>query len=171
MFSFLLLLSKLQFLIKNRYKKIFCRFFSSSVFRHQNPRSALDPDSLEMLDPIPYPDPDSMNPDPQLWLHPCTYFGNIYIYLGSTCWELFPFDFEYLEHNQNVGMKRTITNHNTTFPTSGCFRPPHAKDDRESRGRAAHTCPSTGRGAAGELLLAGHCPTRPLHQGPRYVEI
>jgi hypothetical protein len=28
----------------------------------------LDPDldSLEMLDPDPYPDPDSMNPDPQL---------------------------------------------------------------------------------------------------------
>ncbi len=29
-----------------------------------------DPDSLEMLDPDPYPDPVSMNPDPQLWLLP-----------------------------------------------------------------------------------------------------
>ncbi len=26
---------------------------------------SLDPDSLKMLDP--YPDPDSLNPDPQLW--------------------------------------------------------------------------------------------------------
>ncbi len=29
----------------------------------------IDPDSLEILDPNPYPDPDSLNPDPQhLWV-------------------------------------------------------------------------------------------------------
>ncbi len=44
-------------------------FFSSKVFGHQNPGSGLDPDSFEMLDP--YPDPDSMNPNPKLW-----YFAN-----------------------------------------------------------------------------------------------
>ncbi len=41
--------------------------FFSSVFGHQNPGSGLDPDSLEMLDKDPYPDPDSINPDPQLY--------------------------------------------------------------------------------------------------------
>jgi hypothetical protein len=40
------------------------------MFGHQNPGSELqsDPDSLKMLDPDPYLDPDSMNPDPQQWL-------------------------------------------------------------------------------------------------------
>jgi hypothetical protein len=52
-------ISKLQFFFKKGY-------FFSSVFGHQNPGSGLDPypDSVEMLDP----DPDLMNPDPQLWL-------------------------------------------------------------------------------------------------------
>ncbi len=36
-------------------------FVFSSIFGHQNPGSGLDPDSLEMLDPNPYQDPDSMN--------------------------------------------------------------------------------------------------------------
>ncbi len=59
----------MQFLIKKDIKKISAVFFSS-VFGRQNPRSGLNPnldsDSLEMLDPVPYPDPDSMNPGPQL---------------------------------------------------------------------------------------------------------
>jgi hypothetical protein len=58
-------MSKLQFLIKKRYKKL------SSVFGHQNPGSGLDPDPY----PDQYPNPDSLeildldsiNPDPQLW--------------------------------------------------------------------------------------------------------
>ncbi len=33
--------------------------FFSFVFGHQNYGSGLDPDSLAMLDPDPYPDPDS----------------------------------------------------------------------------------------------------------------
>jgi hypothetical protein len=41
-------------------KKFSSVFFSSSVFGHQNPGSGLDPypdpDSIEMLDPDPYPD-------------------------------------------------------------------------------------------------------------------
>ncbi len=57
-------ISKLQFLIKKRYK-IFFSFFSS-ISGHQNPGSGLDPYSLEMLDPDPYA--DSVNPDPQHWL-------------------------------------------------------------------------------------------------------
>jgi hypothetical protein len=38
------------------------------LFVHQNPVSGLnpDPDALELLDPDPYPDPDSVNPVPQL---------------------------------------------------------------------------------------------------------
>jgi hypothetical protein len=54
-------------------KKISCNF-SSSIFGHQYPGSGLDPDpyripdSLEMLDPDLYPDPDAINPDPQLCL-------------------------------------------------------------------------------------------------------
>jgi hypothetical protein len=44
-------------------------YFLSSVFGHQNPGPGLDPDSLQMLDLNPYPDPDSFNPDPQLWLN------------------------------------------------------------------------------------------------------
>ncbi len=39
-------------------KKIRKKFFSYSS-RHQNPRSGSVPDSLFMLDPDPYPDPDS----------------------------------------------------------------------------------------------------------------
>ncbi len=58
-------ISELQFLIK----KIFHLYFSSYVLGHQNPGQTIiprpvDPDSLEMLDP----DPDSVNPDPQLWV-------------------------------------------------------------------------------------------------------
>ncbi len=48
---------------KNRKKLInFICIFSSSSFGHQNPGSGLYPDLLDMVDP----DPDSMNPDPQL---------------------------------------------------------------------------------------------------------
>jgi hypothetical protein len=47
-----------QFLIKKRRKKILLYFFSF-VFGHQNYGSGLDPNSLAMLDPDPYPDPDS----------------------------------------------------------------------------------------------------------------
>jgi hypothetical protein len=69
-FSCLLDISKLQFLIKKDFKKFSAVFFLSKVFGHQHPESGLDPypypypnpDSLEMLDP------DSMNPDPQLWI-------------------------------------------------------------------------------------------------------
>ncbi len=62
-------MSKLQFLIKKRYKKMFsCTrlFFFFFNFWSSKPRSGLDPhpdpDSLEMLDS----DPDSMFPDPPL---------------------------------------------------------------------------------------------------------
>jgi hypothetical protein len=46
------------------------------IFGHQT----LDPypDSLEMLDPDPYPDPDSINPDPQ-HCGPRTSAGTVYI--------------------------------------------------------------------------------------------
>jgi hypothetical protein len=52
-----------------KIQKLFQLYFSL-VFGHQNLGSGLDPgypNSLETLDP-PYPDPDSMNPDPQPWL-------------------------------------------------------------------------------------------------------
>jgi hypothetical protein len=49
-------------------KKNCSSVFFSSVFGYQYLGSRLDPDSLEMLDPDPYPDPDSMNPDPELCL-------------------------------------------------------------------------------------------------------
>jgi hypothetical protein len=41
----------------------------SSISVHQNPGSGLDPDPdlLEMPDTYPYPDPDSINLDPQQW--------------------------------------------------------------------------------------------------------
>jgi hypothetical protein len=67
-FSCSLDISKLQFLIK---KRNFCCIFAT-IFGHQNPGFGMDPnsdpyqDSLQMLDPDTYPDPDSMNPEPQL---------------------------------------------------------------------------------------------------------
>ncbi len=59
-------ISKLQFLIKKDSKNFQLYFFVFSVWS-SNPESGLDPDpdSLKMLDPDPYPDPESMNPDPQ----------------------------------------------------------------------------------------------------------
>ncbi len=55
-------ISKLPFLIKKE-KKISDVFFLQFLVI-----KTLDPDSLEMLDPDPYPNPDSMNPpDPQHW--------------------------------------------------------------------------------------------------------
>jgi hypothetical protein len=51
---------KLQFLIKKDVKN-FQLYFFSAIFGDQNPGSGLDPDSLEMLDPDPYPDLDLMN--------------------------------------------------------------------------------------------------------------
>ncbi len=64
----------MQFLIKKKDKTISAVFFLL-LFGHQNPGSGLDldPDSLEMLDPGPYPGPDSMNSDPQLCLCENTY--------------------------------------------------------------------------------------------------
>ncbi len=59
-------ISNLQFLIKKRRKKFNCTFLNLSSkpwIRIPYP----DPDSLEMLDPDPYLDPDSMNPDSQHW--------------------------------------------------------------------------------------------------------
>jgi hypothetical protein len=57
---------------QKKLTKNFQLYFFSSVFGHQTPRSGLDLDpeldSLKMLDPNPYKDPDSMNPDPQLCL-------------------------------------------------------------------------------------------------------
>jgi hypothetical protein len=53
--------SKLQFLIKKKYRKFSAVFFSS-VFGHQHPHTY----SLKVLDPDPYTDPDSMNLDPQV---------------------------------------------------------------------------------------------------------
>ncbi len=69
-FSCSLGIIKLQFLIKKE-KEISAVFFST-IFGHQNPGSGLEPnsdpyqDSLKMLDPDTYPDPDSMSPEPQL---------------------------------------------------------------------------------------------------------
>jgi hypothetical protein len=63
-FSCRLNISKLLFLIKKRYKKISAVCFP--VFGHQDPGFGLDlnpdPDSLEMLVPDSYP-------DPQLYIH------------------------------------------------------------------------------------------------------
>jgi hypothetical protein len=55
-------ISKLQFLIKEKYlKNLLAVFFLQFlVIKTLDP----DPDSLEMLDPDPYQ--DSMSPDPQL---------------------------------------------------------------------------------------------------------
>jgi hypothetical protein len=53
-----LVISKLQALIKKDIKKFPAAFFSS-VFGHQNPGTGLDQD------------PESMNPDPQLWFFSC----------------------------------------------------------------------------------------------------
>jgi hypothetical protein len=79
-------ISKLQFLIKKRYKKLFsCIFFLLFlVIKTQDPYP--DMDSLEMVDPDPCPDPDSINPDPQLCLivnsqpdeHMKVYFSRLY---------------------------------------------------------------------------------------------
>ncbi len=58
-------MSKLQFLIKKRFKSEKCSVvFFFLLFSRQNSGSGLDPDldSHEMLDP----DPGSINPDPQL---------------------------------------------------------------------------------------------------------
>jgi hypothetical protein len=55
--------SKLQFLIKQDKQKKFLQF---SVIKTP------DPDSLEMLDPDKYPDPDSLIPDKQI----CMIFEN-----------------------------------------------------------------------------------------------
>jgi hypothetical protein len=57
---------------------MFCYIFST-IFCHQNLESGLDPDpaaysdpdSLEMLDPDPYVNLDSVNPDPQHCLSHC----------------------------------------------------------------------------------------------------
>ncbi len=56
-------ISKLQFLIKKALKINFLLYF----FSHFLVIKTLDPDldSHQMLDP--YPDPDSLNPDPQHW--------------------------------------------------------------------------------------------------------
>jgi hypothetical protein len=43
------------------------KFFSCIFFFNFLLGSGLDLNSLEMLDPDPYPDPDSMNPNPQHW--------------------------------------------------------------------------------------------------------
>jgi hypothetical protein len=53
-------MSKLKFLINKFFICIF--FLQFLVSRTLDP----DPDSLEMLDPDPYSDPDSMDPDQQL---------------------------------------------------------------------------------------------------------
>jgi hypothetical protein len=49
---------------------MFCSIFFLK-FWSIKPWTGLDPDpnsdTLEMLDPNPYPDPDSMNRDPELW--------------------------------------------------------------------------------------------------------
>jgi hypothetical protein len=45
-------------IFEKKKKKISCIFFQFLAIK------TLDPDSLEMLDPDPYRDPDSMNPDP-----------------------------------------------------------------------------------------------------------
>jgi hypothetical protein len=56
--------SKLQFLVnKDKQKKFLLKFLVIKT---------LDPDSLEMLDTDKYPDPDSLNPDPQI----CIIFQN-----------------------------------------------------------------------------------------------
>ncbi len=59
-------LANCNFGSKKGEKKIFSCNFQFLVIKTLDP----DPDSLEMLDPDPYPDPVSMNPDPQLWLSP-----------------------------------------------------------------------------------------------------
>jgi hypothetical protein len=56
-------ISKLQFLIWKRY--LFSAVFFLHFFGHQNSGSGLGTDSLEMLDPDPYPDSDSVNLDAQ----------------------------------------------------------------------------------------------------------
>jgi len=57
----------LQFLIKKRKEKFSCIFFQFFVIKtlHPYPYPELDPDTLDTLDPDPYSDPDSMNPDPE----------------------------------------------------------------------------------------------------------
>jgi hypothetical protein len=61
-------ISKLQFLMKKLYLKNFQQYFFN--FCSSKPWIRIRfliciSDSLKMLDPDPYPDPDSMNPDPQ----------------------------------------------------------------------------------------------------------
>jgi hypothetical protein len=66
-------ISKLQFLIKKRYIKNFKLYFFLQFLviktldpdPYLNPNPCSYPDSLEMLDSDPYPDPDSINADPQ----------------------------------------------------------------------------------------------------------
>jgi hypothetical protein len=68
-------------MIKRRNKKNFHPCIFSYIFGFQNPGSGLDPDpdwirigsglnpdSLEMLDPDPYPHSDPINPDPKHWI-------------------------------------------------------------------------------------------------------
>ncbi len=64
-------ISKLKFLIKKRKKKnLSCIFYLQfSVIKTLDPYLDPDPESLEMLVTNQYPDPDSMNLDPQLCCH------------------------------------------------------------------------------------------------------
>jgi hypothetical protein len=55
-------------MIKKEEKKKIQLCIFSYISGLQNPGSGLDPDSLEMQDPDPYPHSDPMNQDPKHWI-------------------------------------------------------------------------------------------------------